>query len=87
VSAIQKFYPPHKKLALYLAAKEAIFKASKSAWMGREGFSHIRILDKGKGQLSFKLFGQFKNKLNENNMVVSYKSNNRFVVASCQPGQ
>lgn len=43
--ALRKSRKPSEKLAFFLAAKEAIFKAGNKAWMGPAGFRKIRSDD------------------------------------------
>ncbi len=73
---IEKERKPYEALAMIFAAKEAVFKALGSPWMGPEGFRRIRIIPRRSG--SYKV-------ANHPELEVTLKKNRRYVVACCGP--
>ena len=63
---------PYEKLALYLAAKEAVFKALKNSQVGMLSFRNIGITEKKQGGLSFK-----------KNFQLSFSKWKKYVVVKC----
>ena len=59
ISYIQKDKKPHERLAILLAAKEAVFKALSPAWMGVSGFQDIQIFPQSNHRLVVRLKGSF----------------------------
>jgi len=65
-----------RKLAMLLAAKEAVFKSLDSvSWMGTSGFKDIRMVAHDDKNLLFSVPGKFGKK------KVSFLKNKRYVVA------
>jgi len=73
---------PYVKLAVLLAAKEAVFKAMRKDWMGTEGFRKINIVPAGCKNFTFRLKGDFSEIfLNEAKLKGSFSENKDYVVA------
>ena len=86
ISYIQKDQKPHERLAILLAAKEAVFKALSPAWMGVSGFQDIQILPRSDHRLAVRLKGSFGRFTKEqNHLEISLlKKNRNYVVVVCR---
>ena len=82
VSYVRKSKRPYEKLAILLAAKEAVFKALSLPWMGIAGFQDIQIFPRGSHRLAFQLKGDFvRLKISAENLELSLiKKNPDYVV-------
>ena len=86
ISYIQKDKKPHERLAVLLAAKEAVFKALGPAWMGMSGFQDIQIFPQSNHRLTARLKGSFGrlNKKQKNLEISLLKKNRNYVVVGCR---
>jgi len=86
ISYIQKDKKPYERLAILLAAKEAVFKALAPAWMGMSGFQDIQISSRPDHRLAVRLKGSFgRFKRNQNHLEISLlKKNRNYVVVGCR---
>ena len=62
VRRIRRSKAPHETLALFFAAKEAVFKAMGREWMGREGFKKIHIFPGKSRTFGIRLESDFKDR-------------------------
>lgn len=81
--ALQK---PYERLAVLLAAKEAVFKALSPAWMGISGFQDIQIFPQSNHRLAARLKGSFSrlNKKQKNLEISLLKKHRNYVVVGCR---
>lgn len=86
ISYIQKDKKPHERLAILLAAKEAVFKALSPIWMGMSGFQDIQIFPQTHHQLAVRLKGSFRRlKRTPKNLEISLlKKHRNYVVVGCR---
>ena len=86
ISYIQKDKKPHERLAILLAAKEAVFKALSPAWMGVSGFQDIQISPQSRQRLAVRLKGSFRRPVKkQNHLEISLlKKNRNYVVVGCR---
>ncbi|MBI3315601.1 MAG: 4'-phosphopantetheinyl transferase superfamily protein [Candidatus Omnitrophica bacterium] len=73
---IQKGQRPYERLAVLLAAKEAVFKTLSLPWMGLGGFQDIRVVP-GRRR------GRLKGFLRSKTFEVTYAVNKTYAVARC----
>lgn len=84
VRLIQKSQKPYESVAMLLAAKEAVFKASSEPWMGVSGFRNIQIVSKAQDRLSFRLKGRFKRSFSRNPLPqLSILKKDGMVIVKC----
>jgi len=72
----------YQRLAMLLAAKEAVFKSLGAAWMGPSGFKNIRMVAHAGENFSFRLSTNFTKKRSRSFFVnMFFSRDKKYVVA------
>jgi phosphopantetheine--protein transferase-like protein len=75
IAFLKKSPRPHERLAVLLAAKEAVFKTLSLPWMGHSGFESIRLVPGARGRLGCFFRGR--------RFELTYGVNKNYAVAQC----
>ena len=73
---IRRSKKPYERMAVLLAAKEAVFKALRAPWMGPAGFREIRLVPVSRRRPQFKGV-RFR---------LAFENTKNYVIARCYPG-
>ena len=83
ISKIKKSPKPHKRLAIYLAAKEAVYKALFGTKVGMLGFRNI-LISQNRNRLSFQLDRSLgRRHLSGQSLKLSIVEKKKYVVVQC----
>lgn len=82
IQKIRQSKKPHEKLAVYLAAKEAVFKALRARRAGFLGFRNIGVVEKRK-KLSFRLGENLGRAVYPSSYNLSILKKKEYVVVRC----